>query len=66
MGDVQEKRKEVGRGGIRTEGVQVCAGRCVQIRAGKRPGEEERLGHNCRDRIPAEGSRGGPCVRDYK
>lgn len=44
MGDVQE-RKEAGRGGAHAEGVQVWVGRCVQIHAGKGPGEGEAGAH---------------------
>lgn len=62
----QEKIKEAGGGGIHKEGVQVCVCGCVQMSAGRGPGEGERLGHVCRDKIPAEGSRAGPCVRGYK
>lgn len=59
----QEKIKEAGGGGIHKEGVQVRVHGRVQMRAGWGPGEEERLGHVCRNRVPAEGSRGGACVR---
>lgn len=56
----QAKIKQAGGGGICKEGVQVCVCRCVQMHAGRGPGEGERLGHVCRDRIPAEVAGAGP------
>lgn len=62
----QEKIKEAVGGGLLKEGAQVRARGCAQMGAGGGPGEGERLGHVCRNRIPAEGSRAGLSVRNYK
>jgi len=56
----QEKIREAGGGGTHKEGVQVCMCRHVQMPAGRGPGEGERLGHVCRNKLPAKGSRVGP------